>query len=127
MSEWHEPLPGDCPPNDAQPSSGQVFFRLAGAFPPTEDDFLSFRTLNPNKATRDECLERAVSIWDSMERCKSLLKLPTQHGKVVVSVGLSQAAGPLKQTGRNRQHYSWWRRVGFDPLSIAVLVYDPAA
>ena len=117
QSEWAEELPPHCPPDAAFPPNDDVFYRLVSQFPPEEEDFFSHRKLYPRKKFPvDECRARSVSIFNRLEECAEILKLPAHRNKKVVKFVLPPESGVVLQTGRNQAHYSWWRSKQYDPI-----------
>ena len=123
---YEMPLPIGCPPGDAQPPGGERYYRLVVRFPPDEHDFAPFRELNPNKPVKDECEARAVSVFETPESCRELIKLPTykRKAKLCVAFPLEEQSGKVKQTSENPHHYSWWRARGFDVVGKAERVSE---
>jgi hypothetical protein len=116
--EWAEPLPEFCPPNDSRHPSNEYFYRLIESDEPTLNDFHSHRHLWPDrKFQTDECRARSVSIFNALEECKKVCRLPIHRNKKVVELNLTEDSGLIKQTGRNISHYSWWRYKEFNPLN----------
>jgi len=113
--DWFEDLPNDCPPSEAEVPNNKIFFRLARSYPPQNEDFYSERKRFPDKKfDADECTARAVSIWSTKDACSKIKKLPVHRDKFVVKVKLGPSNGVILKTGRNKNHYSWWRSTNFD-------------
>jgi len=110
---WAEELPSDCPPDDSIQPAAIVYYRLARSNPPKEADFLSYRAKQPTKVLHfmDECLARALSVWDNIEDCKKVSKLPAHKKKpiLIMQLLLTPIDGLVKQSGNVKSHYSWWR------------------
>ena len=45
---WPDHFPEDCPPNASDSTEGRVY-RFVAANPPTAEDFVSWKQLNPKK------------------------------------------------------------------------------
>jgi len=115
---WFEPLPGGCPPPDATEPNNDIFFRLTKAYPPSESDFWSQRKLYPNKPFHtSECRAMSLSIYSDLEACLLIRKLNPHKEKKIIQITLPSESGVLKQTGKDPNHYSWWRKHGFDPIT----------
>jgi hypothetical protein len=117
--DWAETLPKACPPGEAKEPNRISFFRLVESFPPTQQDFYSYRMLYPNKAFRlGECVARSVSIFTSCEECSNIKKLPQfkNDNKIIIMINLPPESGVVLQTGVNRYHFSWWRTKDFNPI-----------
>jgi hypothetical protein len=111
---WHETLPDKCPPHDALLPDNEKYFRLVSNIPPNEDDFSSHRKIWPyKKFNTSECRARSLSIQKDLEFTKSLLRLPANVSKYIVSVILKQDSGVILKTGQSLSHYSWWRSTHF--------------
>lgn len=114
MKQWSEILPEQCPPDNAFDPDGLVFYRLCGSPPPTADDFKSQRANCPTcKFNISECITRSLSVWDDIDKCLNLLKLPRHKGKAAMKLELTSNDGLVLQTFKPN-HYSWWRTQSFD-------------
>jgi hypothetical protein len=119
---WAEELPERCPPPGAFAPAGETYYRMVTSFPPKSSDFVSHRQLFPERIFPvSECRTRALSLFDSTDRCLSLLKLPRFRGKLVVGIALPPNAGALERNG-SPGHASWWRCRNFDPVVASVIV-----
>jgi hypothetical protein len=117
QSEWAEELPHNCPPKTGIMPNNDVFYRLANDYPPTDSDFYSHRKLFPYKHFNvDECQARSISLFNQLNNCLLLLKLPAHKHKKVIQLILSPRSGVIMQTGA-KPHYSWWRKKDFDPIA----------
>ena len=117
MNNWSETLPEQCPPEKAFNPAGLIFYRLCEFVPPTEHDFKSQRANCPSCDFKlDECIVRSLSVWNDVDKCLNLLKLPRHKGKMVVKVKLTSEDGLVLQTFKPN-HYSWWRTKLFDVTS----------
>jgi hypothetical protein len=120
--EWDEELPPGCPPDDAWEPNGSIFFRMVESVPPNDRDFWSHRRLWPNKQfSVSECRARSVSLFERIDDCAKLLKLPLHRDKSVVKLRLSSGSGLVKQTG-GYSHHSWWRARGFQVVDHCELL-----
>lgn len=119
---WHEDLPQNCPPSDAESPDGRTFYRLCKTNPADTADFISKHQENPNNtfAGVSTCILRAVSIWNDKNKCAEQRKFKTQRDKLVGEIILSEHDGLVKQTFQP-SHYSWWRSDHFNP-NITVIV-----
>jgi hypothetical protein len=122
MTNWFEELPEQCPPKESLVPTGQVYYRLSKSAPPTSDDFLSFRANSPNRVFKNvsECISRSLSVWDNIDKCMNITKLPRHRGKShVVEITLNNTDGQILKTfGEN--HYSWWRSTTFNLATVKV-------
>lgn len=122
--EWFEDLPDKCPPEDAYESSGQAFYRIAEGDPVKDSDFFSQKKMDPGRIFSgkgiDECIIRAVSMFDNVEDARSKLKLPKFKNCCIAEVVLNKKDGLVKQTFK-QSHYSWWRTKMFD-ITVSKIV-----
>ena len=115
---WAEELPSQCPPAEATPPENTTYFRYVESIPPCEIDFHSQRKLLPlNQFNIDECTARAVSVFSSTEKLKSLEKLPTFKGKKLIEIVLPPESGVVIRSGNRPHHHSWWRVKDFIPAT----------
>lgn len=118
--EWSEELPLQCPPEKAVPPENVTFYRFVSSTPLKEEDFFSLRKMCPAKVFNvDECTVRAISVHDTIEASKSLLKFPRFKKMKLVEISLTPESGVVLQTGKDSSHYSWWRAKSFLPASYA--------
>jgi hypothetical protein len=124
MNNWVEELPEKCPPDNAFDPEGMTFYRLARTKPVSENDFLSHRKLHSNTVFKgvSECLAYSISIWDNLDKCVNILKLPRHKNKpkIVMQLDLQSRDGLVLQTFKVN-HFSWWRTTSFDLNSVQVI------
>lgn len=119
--EWAEPLPINCPPQDAQSPNGNSYYRLIESLEPSEIDFLSHRMRWPDKKfSASECRARSLSIFDKIEECQKVRRFPTKRGKKMIEIKLPNESGLIKNTSNN--HYSWWRSKVFNPIDFCTVL-----
>ena len=116
---YREGLPDGCPPPDAEEIVGEkICYRLVRNDPPTDDDFRSQRTLEPNRDFGvSECRARGLSVFmqpADAARAASLSR--NLQGAKVARMTLEQGAGYIKKTG-SRSHHTWWPYKAFDVLA----------
>lgn len=124
MSFWKEELPEGCPPAKATKPTGKVFYRLSYTNPPTEKDLTpSRKPIQTVTGINNECLICSLSVWDNLEKCKSIAKLPTHKKPViyVMELALNSNDGEVLQTFREN-HYSWWRSLEFSISNIQLVI-----
>lgn len=114
-NQWYEELPEACPPTDAEAPVNRIFYRVAKGNPTTDSDFFSQRKLAPEKIfNAEECIARAVSIFEAKEDAARYAKLPNFHGgNMVAEIKLNESDGVIKKTSK-KSHYSWWRTKSFN-------------
>jgi hypothetical protein len=124
QDDWSEELPPNCPPAEARPPGLRRFYRLVNSFPPSASDFLSNRALFPDRRFNvDECIARALSIFETAKACSRIRRLPLHRDQVLVAFSLPDSCGVILRTA-GHTHYSWWSRRGFNPIPMCTLVGD---
>lgn len=113
---WIEQLPDQCPPTDATPPKGEVFYRFGDSYPPADAEFcpMQLRYSIANFPV-DPCIQKAVSIWSDLQTMSRVCKLGENKTRKAFSFVLTSESGRIKKTGRSG-HYSWWRLTGFNPV-----------
>jgi len=119
--KWIEdPLPPNCPPDDAINPNNMAFYRLVASFPPRREDFYSLRKIFPNKKpynNQDECIQRSCSLFSTYNACDFIRKTFSRHNtKKIVKITLPPTCGLIKKTCSKDNHYSWWMIKKFDPI-----------
>ena len=121
---YREPLPDDCPPDDAEEiTAPRVVYRLVRNNPPTDDDFRSQRAERPDRVFRDvnECQARGMSVFASLSAAESLSERGRLQGTAVCLVNLNPGAGSILLTGRH-SHHTWWPLASYDILANCQVV-----
>jgi hypothetical protein len=115
---YREPLPEDCPPNEAEEiTAARAVFRLSRSNPATLDDFLSQRAEKPEAVFQvTECQARGLSVFADRSGAENARKLPKLKGRFICRVQLETGAGRIQQTGRP-PHHTWWPLAEFDILA----------
>jgi hypothetical protein len=111
-------FPSDCPPKGAAECGGAVYRFVAGD-PPASGDFLSHyeRGLAPKA---DPCLRCGLSVFMAVEVAVARLKELRERfpgrkfGNHVAEGNLDSSHGKIMQTGRDREHQTWWPYEGID-------------
>lgn len=116
---FRDQLPDGCPPNEAEEITWErEVFRLVRNDPPDEQDFLSQRQEQPDRAFRGvtECQTCGLSVFAVKDDAVAkALKLPNLKGRKVCRVKLSHGAGHIQQTFQP-SHHTWWPLAAFDLL-----------
>ncbi len=127
MNKWYEDLPNLCPPDDAI-IPNTILYRLATNNYPTNNDFLSQRLLNPERDFNNvsECIAKSLSVFNDLEACKNMFKLPRirRKYKSILELKLDEEDGLIKKTFKKPEHFSWWRSNSFNfenPEKVKVL------
>lgn len=123
---YREPLPDDCPPDDAEEINAlRIVYRLVRNNPPADADFRSKRAMRPNYRFREsdsECILRGVSVVFNRRDAEKLSRAKNWRGASVCRVVLGPGAGSVLQTGNNPSHYTWWPLADFDILANCQVV-----
>ncbi|WP_052181118.1 hypothetical protein [Alistipes sp. ZOR0009] len=118
MKDWFEELPEYCPPKEANVPQGMTVYRFSSSEVPSDNDFISQRLLNPDRVFNgvSECIARSLSVYDDLEACNNILKLPSHRKrfKSILEVNLNDNDGLVMKTFKDPNHYSWWRSNSFN-------------
>lgn len=119
--DWYEELPDMCPPSDAMPPQNRTFYRVAKGNPAEDSDFYSHKMLYIEKHYTNECIARAVSIFEDIDDTIRLTKLPSfRGGKCIAKIVLNESDGVIKKTSKG-SHYSWWRTKTFNFAASSIV------
>ena len=122
---YREPLPDDCPPDEAEEiDAPRVVYRLVHNNPPIDDDFRSQRAERPDRIFRNitECQARGLSVRTGLASAVELMGLRTMRGRMLYQVRLDNGAGRIMQTGEDPNHTTWWPLADYDILANCSLV-----
>lgn len=115
-AETPPPRETSCPPADSQNADGQTMYRLVATIPPTGEDFRSRRSLDSSRHfTEAKCIDVALSVWTTVNKCEQAKRWPTLRDKQVSAVRLAPGSGVLRKL--SQAHYSWWRCGAFDAVA----------
>ena len=114
---FREPLPDECPPDDAEEISDTlIVYRLVKKETPTDRDFASERELRPtHRFSADECHARGVSVFMRRKDLARIMKMRRHREKWICLVVLSQGAGYIQRKGQG-SHHTWWPLAEYDIL-----------
>ncbi len=114
---YREPLPADCPPDNAEEAQVEMtVFRLIRAQEPHDDDFHSYRLQNPSRSYPvGECIASGLSVYTERTDVEKALLLPKFKNRSVCAITLTPEAGKILQTGRP-SHHTWWLYKDFNIL-----------
>jgi hypothetical protein len=121
---YREPLPENCPPDEAEEiTSPRLVYRLVRNNPPTDDDFQSQQAERPDRVFRDvtECQARGLSVFASPTFAEQLSTRGSLQGTAICQVILAPGAGSIQPTGR-RSHHTWWPLADYDILANSQVV-----
>ena len=122
---YREPLPDECPPDEAEEiDAPRVVYRLVRSNPPTDDDFRSQLAERPDRIFRNitECQARGLSVRTDLASAVKLMGLRTMRGRMLYQVRLDNGAGRIMQTGEDPDHTTWWPLADYDILANCSLV-----
>ena len=125
MLVYREPLPENCPPEDADEiSSPRIVFRLVRKDPPTDADFRSQRAENPGREFKGitECQVRGLSVFTERGDAAEQLKWPNLKGMLVCQVVLDKGAGRIQHTSNRTSHHTWWPLADYNILPGCLVV-----
>ena len=116
---FRDNLPPGCPPeNGDEIISKTICYRLVNNDPPTDNDFRSQRTLEPNRDFGvSECRAKGLSVFmQAADAARVAQRSRNLRGAKLAQLTLNQGAGYIKQTG-SRSHHTWWPYKAFDVLA----------
>ena len=110
---YHEPLPPDCPPEDAVEISEPItMYRLVKTLPPTVEDFRSYRSLRPtDDFSNNLCKASGLSVYSTHASAERQLRRPVFARYHVCKLRLNTGAGKIQKTGGT--HHTWWPYSGY--------------
>ena len=117
---YREPLPDDCPPDEAEEiDAPRVVYRLVHNNPPTDQDFQSQRAERPDRIFRNisECQALGLSVRADLDSSVELMGLRTMRGRLLCQVQLDRGSGRIMPTGEDRDHSTWWAFAEYDILA----------
>lgn len=120
--QWPDYFPDDCPPQDAQPVTGEVY-RLVKKDPPESRDFIPFREKKPSEDFGEkECQACGLSVLKNIEDAVRMKSRARGMEKRLVAKGtLSPHLGRIKRTPSRRfgrSHHTWWVPTEVQPWRI---------
>ena len=122
---YREPLPDDCPLNEAEEiTSPRLVYRLIRNDPPYHKDFRSQRAESPNRIFRNvsECQARELSVRTDLDSAVELMGLRSMRGRMLSQVQLDRGTGRILQTGQDPHHSTWWPLASSDILANCSMV-----
>lgn len=112
MINWPEHFPDTCPPEDAADTSHRVY-RFVKNAPPTAQDFLSYKELDPDFDFGDrECMACGLSVYTTLADAQLAQKLVPGMAKRSIAQGdLIHNDGLIKHSPSfsGESHHTWWR------------------
>ena len=113
---YRDKLPCDCPPDDADDIAIPLtMFRLIKGDKPSNRDFKSLRQKKPLHVPPREmvCISAGLSLFQSLRAIKQTV-IYKKGGHTIYEIKLTPGAGKIKQTGRVKDHFTFWPYEGFD-------------
>ena len=106
-----------CPPDDAEPTSGQ-YFRVGRNNPPAQDDFMSQAELG-RALGGDQCLRLGLSTLRDLADAYHLVRLNSRLGAVIYKGELNTSHGKSKLTSSRKSpsHTTWWAYPDVDRIA----------
>lgn len=122
---YREPLPDDCPPDEAEEINAPRFvYRLVSNVPPSSDDFKSQRLEKPRaRFNVSECRARGVSVFANIRDAERQTRRQNLKHLAPCRVTLTAGAGRIQQTG-GHSHHTWWPYESYDILAHCQLVHS---
>lgn len=103
--------PTQCPPSNAVPPDGRVYYRLVGSDPPTDADVRSHYELGIHPATADECQLRGLSMLATYSKAVAYRRSYKRlRGRFIAAIRPSSGWGVLKAgtEPQSRAHVTLW-------------------
>ena len=127
--QWPDYFLDDCPPQDAQPATGEVY-RLVKRNPPESEAFIPLREKKPNKDFGEkECQAWGLSVFRNVEDAVRMKSRARGMKKRLVAKGtLSPHLGRIKHTPSEmfgQSHHTWWVPTEVQPWSVFHVVQIP--
>ena len=129
--QWPDYFPDDCPPQDAQPATGDVY-RLV------KTESTRIKRLYPHSAksnlvkilVRDECKVCGLSVFRRFEDAVEMKNRERGMKNRLIAKGtLSPDLGKIKHTPSSKpygqSHHTWWVPTEVEPWSVFHVVQIP--
>ena len=116
---YRDELPPGCPPEEAKEITTEtICYRLVRNDPPTDEDFRSQRTLEPNRDFGvSECRAKGLSVFmQPRDATGAANRSRNLRGAKVAQLTLNTGSGYIKKIG-GRSHHTWWPYKAFDILA----------
>ena len=123
--EWAVEMPEGCPPQDILIPKNEKMYRLTiNPDKVTDDDFKSYIEMYPEKKYNgtQKIMAAGLSLI-STDKPQNLTFPMMKKFKGVAELILNPEDGVLQQTGKNIEHYTWWRTKAFD-INKAKIIGD---
>lgn len=108
---WPDFYPDDCPPEDAEPASGEVYRMIRGRTP-QEKDFKSYQEMRGPDAefSQPECVVCGISVYTDIEdisrmRARLQQRVPKLRERKFIAKGiLNSSLGKILPTNNTKSH-----------------------
>ena len=120
---WHEKLPENCPPEEAESPDG-FYYRLVKNKEPISEDFVSL--VEEGVSSGKDCKAFGVSLMGNLEDAKKLTKQPRWKKLPIVRIAKIKLNGKsgviLDSPSRgSKSHKEWWRYKEYMPNNIEII------
>ena len=128
--QWPDYFPDDCPPQDAQPATGEVY-RLVKKNLPESKDFIPLREKKTSEDFDErECQVCGLSVFRSFEDAVKMKNRERGMKNRLIAKGtLSPHLGKIKRTPSSKpygqSHHTWWVPTEVEPWSVFHVVQIP--
>ena len=115
VMEYHEKLPGECPPANVECPQTNSLWRLMASVNVTAENFKSEALANPTRVFRDPCGGRSISLVPTFAQAAAAAKSPIMRKKNfthAVEIQYSPVAGVWHLDKPTHCHF--WPYFGFD-------------
>jgi hypothetical protein len=121
--EWAVELPEGCPPQEILVPENERMYRLTlNTDKVTEDDFKSYMEMFPEKKYTGNLKVMAAGLsLISTNKPQSIILPMMKKFYGIAELILNPEDGVLLQTGKNPEHYTWWRTKKFDINSAKII------
>jgi hypothetical protein len=117
-----EPLPEQCPPDDAEDKNYDEVWRTLPSIPPTDQHFYSkAKAGDALPPDLDPCRFASCSLYTSRVPASKMLKFPKFQGGTVAKIRIPMKAGLSK---KKKQHVDFWAFRHFKFLDSILEVED---
>lgn len=122
--KYPDHFPPGCPPDDAEPASGEVY-RVVRKTTPDNDDFMTQHEMN-RMHRACQCLRRGISVTSEIEDAFHLMRTVSGVGDYIVKKQLSPQDGVMKPTPMKERpsHVTWWAFDGVERGKNCTLIEE---
>jgi hypothetical protein len=130
--KWPSDFPGECPPKSSWPANGSYFYIVKND-PPLLTDFVPQYHLDRKRAEKNVAQKRATlcetmgfSVFTDHDEVIRVAQRHRKIGNVVARLDLEPLSGHVDKPPRPNEttHHTWWKPDGYDPTTVAVVVFN---